>query len=139
MRATVIDTLKRRFNSYCDLINQVDGAAIEERIAAPKHKSLGEHLWCVVGARESYAKAIETGEWSGFGCSMTTFEHEDFVEKLASSSKAVLDALDGVDNWTPERDDLLLTLAEHETMHEGQVIRHAYGMGRTLPPSWKWA
>lgn len=139
MRSSLVDNLALRFESYDDLINQVDESALAERLEAPKHKSLGEHLWCVIGARESYAHAIESGNWSGFRCSMTTYRHEDFVEKLAASSGCALDAIARVTDWTAERDALLLTLSEHETMHEGQIIRHMYGVGRSLPGSWKWA
>jgi hypothetical protein len=139
MRDTLTNALRLRFQSYADLVDQLDDAAIDERIDAPKHKSLKEHLWCVVGARESYAKAIRAGRWSGFACSMTAFSRDDLAGKLESSSAEVLAAIDGVDDWTPEREGLLLTLAEHEVMHEGQIIRHMYGMGRTLPASWKWA
>ena len=139
MRATVIQRLRARFQSYADLIDQVEDAAIKERLEPPKHKSLGEHLWCVIGARESHAKALEAGEWSGFSCSMEKFERADFAEKLESSSKAVLDAIASIDDWTDARDDLLMNLAEHEVMHEGQVIRHMYGLERELPDSLKWA
>lgn len=139
MRTLVTENLKRRFQSYADLIAELDDAAIGERLSAPKHKSLGEHLWCVVGARESYAKALTAGEWSGFHCSMTAFSRDDFARSLESSSRVVLDAIDAVDDWSTARDELLATLGEHEVMHEGQIIRHMYGMGRTLPASWRWA
>jgi len=55
------------------------------------------------------------------------------------SSRAVQDAIAGICEWTPIRDELLLALAEHEVMHEGQIIRHVYGLEGTLPKSWKWA
>jgi len=139
VRATVIESLTARLRSYADLIAQVDDAAIQERLEPPKHKSLGEHLWCVIGARESYAKALRAGAWSGFSCSMEKFERADFVEKLGSSSKAVLDAIASIDDWTDATDDLLMNLAEHEVMHEGQIIRHMYGLERELPHSLKWA
>ncbi len=139
MRATVIRNLEASLQSYADLVSQVDDAAINERLEAPKHKSLGEHLWCVVGARESYANAIRKGEWSGFGCSVTKADRDDFAARLESSAKAVLDAIAAVDEWTEARDELLASVAEHEVMHEGQIIRHMYGLERELPASWKWA
>jgi hypothetical protein len=139
MRATVIQNLKARFQSYADLISEVDRAALKQRLDAPKHKSLGEHLWCVVGARESYARAIEAGEWSGFSCSMKSFGHGDFAAKLDDSARAVLEAVENVTEWSDGHDELLMMLAEHEVMHEGQIIRHMYGLEKTLPGSWKWA
>lgn len=139
MRDRVITNLKQRFASYADLVARLDDEALVARLDVPKHKSLQEHLWCVVGARESYARALRAGKWSGFACSMSAYSKDDFSTSLESSSRAVLDALATVENWTAEHDELLMSLAEHEVMHEGQIIRHVYGVGGTLPPSWKWA
>lgn len=139
MRNSVITALRSRFESYVDLISSVDDEALGRKIDVPKHKSLAEHLWCVVGARESYARAIVDGNWKRFSCSMTTFSQQDFSEKLQSSSESVVQALASVQDWTVERDRLLLALAEHEVMHEGQVIRHMYGLNMEIPGSVKWA
>ncbi len=139
MRSILVKNLTARFHAYSDLINQVDDAALVERLEPPKHKSLREHLWCVIGARESYAKALDAGEWPGFSCSMTQYTRKDFADKLESSSRLVLDAIAGTSEWTHARQELLLALAEHEVMHEGQIIRHVYGLEGTLPKSWKWA
>ena len=139
MRQTLVRKLEARFAAYRDLIAEVDEEALGQRISAPKHKSLGEHIWCVVGARESYAKAIESGDWRGFSCSMSSFDRESFEKSLETSARAVRDAIESCAEWTEARDDLLATLAEHEVMHEGQIIRHMYGLERELPTSWKWA
>ena len=50
MREIVIENLASRFESYADVIEQVDDATITARIDVPRHKTLGEHVWCVVGA-----------------------------------------------------------------------------------------
>jgi len=134
-----IDRLNKRFAAYADLADTIDNDLLQEKIDVPKHKSLAEHLWCVVGARESYARAIENGAWAGFACSMDGFDAVDFQNKLATSATAVNASVAGVSSWTPERAELLTTLAEHEVMHEGQVIRHMYALGKTLPESWVWA
>jgi len=36
---------------------------------------------------------------------------------------------------------LLLDLFEHETQHQGQMIRYVYGLGLHFPKSWidRWA
>jgi uncharacterized damage-inducible protein DinB len=139
LRETMIRNLRTHFDAYAALIAQVRGDELKERLDAPKHKSLGEHLWCVIGSRESYARAITAGKWSGFSCSMQQFSHDDFAAKLASSASTVIETLEQTGDWTPERDELLLQLTEHEVMHEGQIIRHMYGMQRTLPATWRWA
>ena len=139
MRDKIIANLEARFDAYADLIEQSDPAALEARIDAPKHKSLAEHLWCIVGARESYAKALEAGKWDGFACSMASFSPDDFRYSLNQSAESVLSAISGIEHWTDEHDALLATLSEHEVMHEGQIIRHVLGKQETLPASWKWA
>ena len=139
MRTQIIDNLKARFAAYDDLIDQTDTGQLTQTLDLPKHKSLREHLWCVVGSRESYAQALQAGEWSGFKCSMTTYEQPDFLEKLSASAKAATDAIANIEEWTPEREELLVALSEHEVMHEGQIIRHVYALGDTLPATWKWA
>ena len=70
---------------------------------------------------------------------MNDYSPQGIAAKLKVSALAFDKALEGITDWTPERNALLASLAEHETMHEGQVIRLMYGLGHTLPPSWKWA
>ena len=139
IRDKLIDNLKARFRAYDDIAADIDDAGLNQKLDIPRNKSLSEHLWCVVGARESYASAIRTGRWDGFNCSMKTHAPSDFVEKLHSSAMDVMDAIDSVSDWTDAHDEFLLALAEHEVMHEGQIIRHLYSLGREIPASVKWA
>ena len=139
MRDTVRKNLEDRFASYADLLHAVDDDTFAATVEVPKHKTLGEHLWCIVGARESYARALAAGAWQGFACSMQQFAREDFERALASSQQEVRASIEGVADWTDEHDALLAALAEHEVMHEGQIIRHIYALGGELPSSWRWA
>ena len=139
MREELTIRMQQRFLAYADLAEILDDQLLGQKIDVPKHKSLAEHLWCVVGARESYARAIEQGDWQGFSCSMHAFASQDFQAKLQSSSAAVTQAIDSVSDWNANRLSLLATLAEHEVMHEGQIIRHMYALERELPGSWVWA
>ena len=139
MHNKIIQRLEARFSAYADLADLLDDELLGLKIDVPKHKSLAEHLWCVIGGRESYARALTEGQWQGFACSMQSFNTTDFQSKLATSSHAVMESLDGINDWTMERDDLLAKLSEHEVMHEGQIIRHMYALERELPESWEWA
>lgn len=139
MRTKVIANLEARFEAYADLIAAADDALIGQKIDVPKHKSLGDHLWCVVGSRESYGRALVAGGWQGFACSMKQFSRDDFAVQLDASARDLVAAIKGVADWTPAREALLADLYEHEVMHEGQIIRHMYALERTLPASWKWA
>ncbi|HJN51194.1 MAG: hypothetical protein QGI68_14800 [Pseudomonadales bacterium] len=67
------------------------------------------------------------------------FNREGCLDKLHTSSKAILDIVDAISDWTTAREDLLMRSAEHEVMHEGQIIRHMYGLEKPLPSSFKWA
>ena len=141
MRATIVDNLAKRFGFYADLAAQVDDDAIKAEMDIPRHRSLGMHLWCVVGTRESFAKAIEAGQMRGWSSSVAKFEREEFIAKLEQSSQTLLGAIDGVGEgeWTPERERLLAQVAEHEVMHEGQIIRLMFGLQKPLPSSCSWA
>ena len=139
MRELLVSRLLNRFEAYGELAAMINDDLLNRKIDAPRHKSLTEHLWCVVGARESYAQAIEQGAWAGFGCSMQSFGSADFSRKLKESGSAVELAIRNVSDWTEERSGLLAVLAEHEVMHEGQIIRHMYALEQELPKSWIWA
>ena len=139
MHGQVVSKLLSRFHSYTDLAEKLDDELLSLKVDVPKHKSLAEHLWCLVGARESYAKSIEQGSWAGFNCSMETFSSDDFRKKLRDSNLSVEEVILNVSDWSDERTELLLTLSEHEVMHEGQIIRHMYALERELPKSWVWA
>lgn len=139
MRDQIVKNLECRFRAFSDLAQQLDADLLNRKLDVPKSKSLAEHLWCVIGARESYARAIEQGEWSGFSCSLETFDVAEFRSKLSESSSGAVSAIRDVSDWSEERCELLAKLAEHEVMHEGQIIRHMYALERDLPPSWVWA
>lgn len=139
IRDALLARMKTRFGAYLELAGAITPEVLTRTLDVPKHKTLADHFWCVVGARESHARALEYGDWVGFACSMERYTLEDFRAKLASSSEDVLQAIDGVTDWTPARGDLMTTLAEHEVMHAGQIIRHMYGLGLELPESWFWA
>ena len=128
MRAALLRNLAQRFESYAEVAQALDDAALNERLDLPKHRTVAEHLWRVVSSRETYGRSIEAGtrqDWRG--------------AKLASSAAATTAIIGAVDEWTDERDDLLLELAEHELMHEAQIIRHFFGAGLDVPKSLRWA
>ena len=139
MREVVVENLRQRLGFYADLAAQVDDETIAAELGVAKHRSLGMHLWCVVGTRESFAKAIAAGEMRGWACSVGNFSQGEFVAKLAESAQTLLASIDRVTEWTLERDRLLAEVAEHEVMHEGQIIRVMFGLEKPLPESCHWA
>ena len=89
MREIIISNLTARFAAFQDLLEQTEEADLQSRLEAPKSKSLAEHLWCVVGARESYARAIEAGE-TEHGCTVHYVSEEmDGGEIIAQATVPV--------------------------------------------------
>jgi hypothetical protein len=139
MRDKVIQCITARFRSFADLAEELTEDILKQSIPVPKHKTLKDHYWCIVGARESYTNALEAGLWSGFDCSLQTINTTEVIEKLSASAAAFEKTVNSIQDWTSDRDDLLTSLLEHEAMHEGQMIRHMYALNHPLPESWRWA
>lgn len=139
MHQTIIKHLEERFQSFADLANGISDAQLGEKLDVPNSKDLLTHMWCIIGARESYAAALKTGSWSGFNCSLDEYNVTGVRDKLTSSASAFAEAVASIDTWTPQRDELLASLMEHEVMHEGQIIRLWYALGHELPQSMRWA
>lgn len=142
MRERLVERLGARMQTYEDLVQVLPEQALASELPVPSN-TVGAQMWCVVGARESYARAIRAGDWEGFSCSLTAegaHRSADVLACLRASSSAVLDAARDIE-WAPRRDDLLVDLLEHEAQHQGQLIRYVYGLGYEFPDSWKqrWA
>ncbi|WP_245680715.1 hypothetical protein [Veronia pacifica] len=137
---TVLNNIYLRFSSFIDVMETLDPQILTKQLDVSKSKSVGEHMWCLVGARESYARAIIVGHWDGFSCSLENSKDlNQIIEKLKTSGQVFKDAVDSVSDWTEERDNLLVHLLEHESMHEGQLIRHIFALEKDVPKSVKWA
>ncbi len=144
MKTIVVDHINKLFSNYEELVAYCPHDLLGRKLDITKSKTLGEHLWCVIGARESYARSLEEGRWVGFSSSLNRADIQNastVLGHLRSSAKDARDAIEQVSEWNNERDELLLSLLQHETMHEGQIIRLVYGFGETLPMSWvdRWA
>lgn len=140
MRNIVIKNIESRFKSILDIVESIEPKLLTKQLDIAKSKSVGEHMWCIVGARESYSRSLIKGDWDGFVCSLERDDNlEEIVDALNSSKMLFEQSVKSVENWTQARDELLVNLLEHESMHEGQLIRHIYGLGYSLPDSTKWA
>ncbi len=136
--------VRERFPESFALYDELASGLPETSLASPlpglPSNAIGDQLWCVVGARESFARAIRSGEWQGFSCSLSaaeTREREAIVAVLARSAQAVLEAIDVVDSDDDTRWRLSLRLLEHEAAHQGQLIRYLYGLRLPIPTGWK--
>lgn len=128
----------RSFGLYRDLAESLDSRALKSHLVDVRSNTIGEQLWCVVGARESYARAVLAGSWSGFTCSLDDpADPSRVAESLSRSEGAVLHALEAIETYTASQSRLILDLLEHEAAHHGQLIRYLYALRLAIPPSWK--
>ncbi|MGH2472323.1 MAG: hypothetical protein ACRDG6_07965 [Candidatus Limnocylindria bacterium] len=61
------------FALYDELIASLDGVRLRQSLPVPSNP-IGMQLWCVVGARETWTRAMETGTWDPFKCSIASFQ-----------------------------------------------------------------
>jgi hypothetical protein len=138
--ALILERLEASFTLYDELVGQIEGPSLDATLPGLPSNTIGAQLWCVVGARESYARAIEAGEWAGFSCSLTaagTRDRDMVLAALASSAADVRGAVSSLDAGDADRGRLALRLLEHEAAHHGQLIRYLYGLRLPVPASWK--
>jgi len=134
----VRQSFERSFGLYRDLIGGLNAETLGSKLNGVPSNTLGAQLWCVVGARESYARAVAAGAWAGFSCSLTApTDRASVVASIRTSEDAVRQVLTALDGDDDSRARLLVDLLEHETQHHGQLIRYLYGLRLPIPPSWK--
>ena len=142
MRTAVVREIEALAGGHSELAEQLPAAAFDAKLPV-RSNSIGAQFWCVVGARESYSRALEHGAWQGFSCSLdsnATGDKQQVERALAKSLREFGDLIAGLE-WTEDRDRLLLALLEHEAQHQGQLIRYVYGLDLEFPQSWvtRWA
>jgi hypothetical protein len=136
--AAVQRSFDRSFGLYRDLVAVLGEGGLQSRLPGLRSNTAGAQMWCVVGARESYARAIAAGEWEGFSCSLDEPGDPARVEAaLRSSEAAVSEALRRLPDMTEAQDRLVLDLLEHEAQHHGQLIRFLYALRLEIPASWR--
>ncbi len=134
----IADRFDRSFALYRDLIDSIDEGALDSKLPDLPSNTVGLQLWCVVGARESFALAIQANEWSGFSCSLDSVtEKAPVADALRRSAEGVSEVLGTVDSFTEVQNRLIVDLLEHEAAHQGQLIRYLYGLRLAIPDSWK--
>ena len=142
MRPIVLKHLKESFSRHEGLAELLSDDALGSKLPT-RSNTLGGQFWCLIGARESYTKAIIENGWAGFGCSLSGEDAVRITAVIEALEHSAKDFSEGVRDleWTEEREELLLTLLEHETQHQGQLIRYVYGLNLSIPESWaaRWA
>jgi hypothetical protein len=128
--------LLQAFQLTRDLIGHLDEPALGLNLPGLPSNTIGEQLWCLVGARESYMKAMVAGQWQGFSCSLTSPRVKTAVLAALDATRQAFERQIAAD-LSEEQLPFALALLEHEVQHHGQLIRFVYGNRLTFPPSWK--
>ena len=136
----LLDTrLDAVFGLYDELVGTLDATQLRQSLPVPSNP-IGMQLWCVVGARETWARAMTTGTWGPFGCSIASFEDAQNPSVVAAALTASASAFREAALASPAdetRTDFKLALLEHESQHLGQILRYLLGLGIEPPPGWK--
>jgi hypothetical protein len=139
-RELVWPRLAECFRLYDDLVGALPEGSLARDLAGLPSNTIGQQLWCVIGARESYARALAAGAWQGFACGLPHGQAGDAAAVAAQLRRTAGEAeaaLAAVTEWTAERGRLAMSLLEHEAQHHGQLIRYLYGNRLAIPVSWK--
>ncbi len=129
------EKLNRAFKLTYDLVFHLDETTLNLDLPNLPSNRIAGQLWCIVGARESYTKAIEMGEWKGFSCSLATPKNKKSVLLTLEETDKKLSEINFM-GLTDTQIDLAFNLLEHEIQHHGQLIRFVYANGLTFPESW---
>ena len=136
--AALASRFERSFGLWRDLVETIGYLPLRQRLGSLPSNTIGEQIWCVVGARESYARAIAARGWLGFACSLTDPGNEAHVAAaLLRSEDVVRKALEAAPAPGDVQARYMLDLLEHEAAHQGQIIRYLYGLELPIPPSWQ--
>ncbi|MTI96300.1 MAG: hypothetical protein FH749_12625 [Firmicutes bacterium] len=128
--------LRDVFTLTADLVQHLSEDNLKLRLGNLPSNTIGQQLWCIIGARESYSRAIVSGQWEGFTCSLRETTSKDLVmESLNRSADKLLEYL-GTEELSEKKLKFVISLLEHEVQHHGQLIRYIYGNQLSFPNSW---
>ncbi|MEO6061388.1 MAG: hypothetical protein ABIQ99_05565 [Thermoflexales bacterium] len=127
--------LDRAFTLTRDLVAHLEEGALGLDLPNLPSNRIAGQLWCIVGARESYLRAIEAGGWQGFSCSLSAPRVKDSTLAALEATQARLASIDFA-YLSAGQLALAFDLLEHEIQHHGQLIRFVYANGLSFPESW---
>jgi hypothetical protein len=131
-----VQKVKRALTLTQHLVEYIAEEHLQLRLGNLPSNTIGEQLWCVVGARESYLAAMKNEQWVSFTCSLQdTRSKKAVIEAVSTSQQAVLDFIEE-ETLSEVQLGFLLDLLEHEIQHHGQLIRYMYGNRLGFPQSW---
>lgn len=130
--------LDRAFSLTFDFFNNLQEKDLKLKLPSLPSNTLGGQVWCMIGGRESYTRAINYASWQGFSCSL---KNEHVQHEVIKSLRDSQDNMKEIDFGSLDETqyDFVLDLLEHEIQHHGQLIRlirYAYENKLKFPKSW---
>ncbi|MHA2364237.1 MAG: hypothetical protein ACXAC7_09790 [Candidatus Hodarchaeales archaeon] len=132
----IVNRLDRAFELTYSLYSSLEKESLLFKLNNLPSNTIGQQVWCIIGARESYFKAIKRGNWNGFSCSLTdSNKKEDILKSLSQTRNDIIGLLR---NKKSEKMNLplIFDLYEHEIQHHGQLIRYIYANKLKFPKTW---
>lgn len=138
-REAIARRLDHVFALYDELVASLDSDQLRSSLPVPSNP-IGMQLWCVVGARETWARALVSGTWGPFSCSVESFEDSmdpKMMRVALGEAAAAVRQASSAAPFDDARGDLLISLLEHEVQHTGQLLRYLLGLEYPIPQSWR--
>ncbi|WNF38144.1 hypothetical protein RJD24_06870 [Bacillaceae bacterium IKA-2] len=133
---TISERVLAALNLTVDFYNHIYKSSLSLSISNVPSNTIGEQAYCILGARESYLKALKNGAWDGFSCSLNEpYDKSLVVNKLEETTNNIQSFL--LETSIEDINlNLLIDLLEHEVQHHGQLIRYSYANKLGFPKSW---
>ncbi len=119
------EKLQRSFGLYEDLVQSLQEENLGLDLAGLPSNTIGQQLWCVVGARQSYLKAILAGRWQGFACGLdwkSTTNKTAVLQHLSNTKNEFLTSIEKLQSLTTAQQSLMVDLIEHEAQHHVSFV-----------------
>ncbi|WP_096153574.1 MULTISPECIES: hypothetical protein [Bacillus] len=132
LKQRILQAMKLTYDFY----NYIDGVCLTMKISNVPSNTIGDQAYCLIGARESYLKALRVGEWAGFDCSLNDNKDKALILNKLEETYTNIQRFFHEPTKEDRNMNLLIDLLEHEVQHHGQLIRYAYANKMDFPKSW---
>ena len=134
--------IRRQTYDYLDML---ETHHLELRLPFSESQTLGYQFWCMVGAHESFLRALVHGGWQGFSCSLDEREQitpATIKAQMQQGDGRLAELLQTLPLETHTVGDqpahkTVFRMIEHEMHHHGQLINFLFCHHLSIPPTWR--